>query len=253
MNRLWVCSLMAACFLRAERQKRASVRKQSTKGNMRSFPLQALVLVLVSTFMGRNVSAATIFESGTLGATGVTWSELENQTVLGTNVNSAVLTGVRFELTQPAITSQVGGHFAGPTPGTFFGAIVKLDDANNFPDFSDLSTPDVLGATMLTFSNPSAEVFGNLNISLDPGWYALVFGSGLFGTTGYGAAVRNGADIDSPSYVAFNANLGWFNLDTFQDPVKNHRFVVTGSFVPEPNTLNTILCLIAFVVSRRRR
>ena len=44
-------------------------------------------------------TAEITFESGTLGPTGVTWSELQNQSVQGTNLHSAVFVGVRFELT----------------------------------------------------------------------------------------------------------------------------------------------------------
>jgi len=99
-----------------------------------------------------------LFESGTLGPTGVTFADLENGTVPGTNVNKFVFAGVRFELTQPVITTQVGGHFVEEVPGTFFGAIVALDDAGDFPNSADLSTADVLGATTPTYPNPSAEV-----------------------------------------------------------------------------------------------
>lgn len=102
-----------------------------------------------------SATAATLFESGTLGATGVTWTDLQNQTVPGTNVNSGVFVGVRFELIQPVVTSRVGGHFAGPMAGEFFGALVKLDGANDFPDSTNLSTSDVLGVTSLIFPTPS--------------------------------------------------------------------------------------------------
>src|SRR4051794_30382205 len=67
-------------------------------------------LVVACTNWTTCVSAAKIFESGTLGQTGVTWNDVQNG-VPATNVNSSVFTGVRFELTQPAITSAVGGHF----------------------------------------------------------------------------------------------------------------------------------------------
>src|SRR5262245_61142481 len=122
--------------------------------------------------------AATIFESSTLGPTGIPWSDLIGQAVPGTNISAVTFNGVRFHLDQPVVTSQVGGHFAAPSVGTFFGAIVALDGENDFPNSGNLSTPDVLGVTTLDFSNPSAEEFGNLQLSLNPGWYAVVYGSG---------------------------------------------------------------------------
>lgn len=203
--------------------------------------------------------ADVLFESGTLGPTGVTWDDLLAETVGGTNISPVVFTGVRFELSQPAFTTQIGGHFLqrpGSDPngdGSFFGAIVALDDENDFPDSGDLSTSDVLGSTLLTFPNPSAEVFGNLNLSLDPGWYALVFGSGLFGTTAGGAAIRNNPDIGNPVYIGWQpgAVLGWSNLI---NPIfRNHRFVIQGFVVPEPLAIDLIavalLSIILFVRS----
>jgi hypothetical protein len=202
--------------------------RQITIRVVRRFPMLILTLALASMVTATNAPAATIFESGTLGPTGVPFSDLGG-TVPGTNVNPFVFPGVRFELAQPVITSQIGGHFAEENAGTFFGAIVKLDDANDFPNSNDLSTPDVLGATTLAFPNPSAEVFGDLNRALDPGWYALVFGSGLFGASGTGGAVRNGVDIGDPSYIGYDPNVGWFNLDTLPLPFDNHRFVIRGN------------------------
>ncbi|NOZ38879.1 MAG: hypothetical protein GXP24_01465 [Planctomycetes bacterium] len=115
--------------------------------------------------------------------------------------------------------------------GTFFGAIVALDDENDFPDSGDFSTPDFLGSTLLTFPVLSDEVFGDLSLSLDPGWYALIFGSGLFDTTGGGGAVRNGTDLGSPTYIGFQpGNPGWRNTTRSGS---NERFFVNGQIVPE--------------------
>jgi hypothetical protein len=191
-----------------------------------------------------SASGATIFESSTLGPTGITFAQLSNGSVPGTNVNSFVYTGVRFELTQSVITSQLGGHFVESFAGDFFGAIVKLDGANDFPNSGNLSTPDVLGAAVLTFPDLSAEVFGDLNLSLNPGWYALVFGSGLFGTNGSGAAVRNGVDIEAPTYIGYQPGSGVTWIDITADG-PNHRFIVNGTVVPEPVTSIGILWLLA--------
>jgi len=190
-------------------------------------------------------SAATIFESGTLGPTGIPRSEIANETVRGTNVGPVVIVGVRFHLDHPVRTTQIGGHFVNNTGanGSFFGAIVALTDESDFPDSGNLSTPDVVGTTALSFPEPSGEVMGQLNESLDPGWYALVFGSGAFAATGSGVAVRNGMDVGDPAYIAFDANLDWFNLNIFQTFFDNHRFVVEGTIVPEPNTLTAVLFL----------
>jgi hypothetical protein len=196
-----------------------------------------LLAALLALGVTRRADAATIFESGALGPTGVTWDDLVNQNVLGVNVNPDVFNGVRFEVSVPVIVSEVGGHFASPLGGDFFGAIVQLDDPNDFPDSGDLSTPDVLGVATLVFPAPSAEVFGNLTLPLDPGWYALVFGSGLFGTTGAGGAPLNNLDIGTPSYIGFQENSGWTNRPDILD---NKSFVVNGRIVPESSTCSLV-------------
>jgi hypothetical protein len=179
--------------------------------------------------------ADTLFESGTLGPTGVTWDDLTNGAVPSTSIDTFVYSGVRFHLNTPVITSQIGGHFVAADNGTFFGVIVALGDEDDFPDSLDFSTPDLLGSTLLTFPVSSDEVFGNLTLSLEPGWYALVFGSGLFGAIGDGATVRNGTDISNPRYIGLQpfSGFGWFNRST----TLNRRFVVLGEIVPEPTTV----------------
>jgi hypothetical protein len=193
--------------------------------------------------------ADTIFESGTLGPTGATYADL-GSAVPGTNVSTSVFVGVRFQLNQRALTSKIGGHFVASSSGTFFGAIVELDDGNDFPDSKDLMTSDVLGHSLLTFPNPSAEVFADLSLELAPGWYALVFGSGLFEATASGGAVRNGTDIGEPSYiVALPAGTGWHDL-TFSLP--NHRFIVQGEIVPEASSVILASFMTLLVLIRTR-
>jgi hypothetical protein len=194
-----------------------------------------LAILILGTALGSPVSGAILYESGTLGQTG-----LAQGAVAATNINPSVFTGVRFQLAQRVVTSQIGGHFVSQTGGTFFGTIVALDDAHDFPDSGDLTTPDVLGAASLDFPNPSAEVFGDLALSLDTGWYAPVYGSGLFGTTGRGVALRNGLDIGDPSYIAFQPGSGvqWIDIsEEFHD----HRFVITGVIVPESTSVSSLL------------
>lgn len=187
---------------------------------------------------------ATIFESGTLGPTGVSWQEALDGDVSASSVDDVTFSGVQFELTQPVITTQIGGHFLSPLGGEFFGAIVKLDDENDFPDSGDLSTSDVLGNATLIFPVLSEEAFGDLSISLVPGWYALVFGDGLFGVDGIGGGMPlNNPDIGTPTYIGFQPgnSVGWFKVSGFQTPLVDYRFVILGSIVPEPSTVCLVL------------
>lgn len=232
--------------------------RQITKRAVRGFSLLILAVALAYMLTATNVLAATIFESGTLGPTGVPWGDVANQTVLGASISSNIFNGVRFQLAQPAVATLIGGHFVGTPdgPNAFFGAVVALDNESDFPDSGDLSTPDVLGTTEIAFPEPSAEVFGNLDLSLDAGWYALVFGSGLFGVVGDGAMPLNNPDIGHPTYIGFQPGpgLGWGNLI---NPIfRNYHFVVQGRVVPEPATvglMSIVLLSVSFIRTPRRQ
>jgi len=164
---------------------------------------------------------------------------------------------VRLHLDQPVITSQIGGHFVKNTGAneSFFGAIVALADENDFPDSGNLSTPDVVGTTLLSFPEPSNEIFGAIAKPLSPGWYALVFGSGLFGATGRGVALNNGVDIGEPVYIGWQPGApgsGWFSLTDLSTIFVDFRFVVLGTIVPEPGfAALLILSVVLFSFNRR--
>ena len=184
-------------------------------------------------------AASVIFESGTLGPTGLTFDDFGGgmPEPSGAFVSDFNFTGVRFELSQPVVTTRIGGHFV-IDPGhddSFFGAIVRLDHATDFPNSGDLATPDVLGETLLAFPDASTEVFGDLALSLEPGWYALVFGSGLFGATGQGGAIGNNPDIGSPTYIAHQMGSAWFDISPPNGPFNDFRLVV----IPYPAMSDT--------------
>jgi hypothetical protein len=210
-----------------------------------------IILAISAATSDNSTLAATIFESGTLGTTGITWQKVLEDEPIGSNVNSDVFSGVRFQVMQPVVTTRIGGHVVAPAESEFFGAIVRLTHQNDFPDSGDLSTPDVLGSTVLLFPSPSAEVFGDLSVSLDPGWYALVFGSGLFAAGGDGAMPLNNPDIGNPTYIAWQTGNGWFNLSDLFDvfDFDDFRFVVEG--VPEPTSVGLLTAALLFLLSRR--
>jgi len=219
------------------------------------FVFSLLVVAGLFAMTVATINAATIFESGTLGPTGLTFDDFGGATApSGSGVNPIVFSGVRFELSQPVLTTRVGGHFVikPNAEDSFFGAIVQLDSVTDFPNSGDLSTTDVLGKTLLTFPESSTDVFGDLTLSLNPGWYALIFGSGLFGATGSGGAVLNNPDIGSPSYIGFVPGVsGWIEVAPPFGPFENYRLVIEGTIVPEPNTLTLGTALLAMTFLMR--
>lgn len=211
----------------------------------------------VSIFFSSNLFAETIYQSGSLGQTGVPWQAVIDGTVPGTNVNPDVFVGARFKIDQPVQTTRIGGHFYGHPlnpSNEFFGALIQLENAMDFPNSDDLSSADVLGVTTLTFPSPSDEVFGELSTALDPGWYAVVFGSGLFGTSAVGGALRNGVDNGPQAYIGWQPGVGWFELSLLFPPLfENHRFVVEGTIIPEPATSILLLLGAGSLFTMRRR
>ena len=194
-----------------------------------------LSLAILASACCSSSSGAVIYKSATLGAAGIPREDVGSQAVLGASVNASVFQGVRLELPQPVRTTEVGGHFVGPfsNEDTVFGALVALSGQNDFPDSVDLSTADVLGATLLNVPLESADTYGELELMLQPDWYALVFGSGLFGAEGRGGALLNNHDLGDPSYISWQPGSGW--TEPINPIFRNYRFVVKGTVVPEPN------------------
>jgi hypothetical protein len=169
--------------------------------------------------------ALTIFESATLGSSSTTNKG---------DVSSSQSFGVRFELTAAVQTTEIGGHFLrANTSGNqlVYGAVVALSGPTDFPDSTSLTTSDVIGFALLgPLTSPSSEVSAELELVLTPGWYALVYGSGGLGASGFGGIVEADTDVGSPDY--FRQTFGTWT-ETF--PPNDQRFFLKG-IVPEPAT-----------------
>ncbi len=117
-----------------------------------------------------------------------------------------------FATSGPMRTYEMGGQFGGfRGNGYIFGAIVALSGANDVPDSVDLSTPDVLGTTLIPVFNEadpdrSFITSGKLSVELAPGYYAAVFGSGKFGATSDGFSPFVSMPNDN---TYFSNNGGW--------------------------------------------
>lgn len=208
----------------------------------------ALLFVTSSILQG-----ATLFESASIGPTGIVIENLYNQTIKGLNIGHRLFSGVRFRLNSPVEVENVGGHFIAFEPSnSLFAAIVSLDEETDFPNSFELVSNDVLGVTLIDLPQQSAEVFGELSLQLSPGWYALVFGSDLFGATGGGGAVLNGQDFGMPSYITASENIPGIRWEEHSSNFRNMRFVVNGFQIPEPASLSILFVGIANVFLLRR-
>jgi hypothetical protein len=140
---------------------------------------------VVTVLAGAACAQTAFYQRATQGTTG-------NNSGGGLAVDSNFYCGWRFEVTNgPIQTVDIGGHFfAGE--GTVFGALVALSGPNDDPDPIDMTGPDVLGTTLVTLppsAGGSQPVQGPLSLTLQNGWYLVVFGAGRYGATTGGASL----------------------------------------------------------------
>lgn len=118
----------------------------------------------------------------------------------GISVSDNFWSGFRFQVTGGAVTTVgMGLHVSGTSP--VFGALVALTGPTDWPDSANLTTPDVLGTTVIAFPGfPAGSASGPITASLPAGWYMAIFGKGAFGASGGSANTRS----NSPSTTCTN-------------------------------------------------
>jgi hypothetical protein len=140
--------------------------------------LVGIIFTCVAGFWLVSVNAATIFDTGvvSIGTTGLSG---------GSSVSSTQYLGVRFQAIGDYTATNIGGHFGGSRGDTIFGAIVRIDGETDLPLLSDLTNdPDLIAYTTFAVPMYSDVIWGDITATIENGnWYALVFGSGLFGAT----------------------------------------------------------------------
>ena len=106
------------------------------------------------------------------------------------SANDDFFRGITFEVQRTTDISKVGAFMEGS--GTVFAAIAETDGLFSAPNPSDLSG-DVIatGFIDLTGATDGADRMVELDATLQPGTYALLFGSGRFGASG-DASIRFG-------------------------------------------------------------
>jgi hypothetical protein len=176
-----------------------------------------VVLVSYGTLRG-----AVIYQSATMGPTGQT---------SGYGIDSYTFLGSRFYIGQQAQVTAIGGHMLSGWPeDDIFGAIVKLNSASDLPKGYPFSGTEVVAHVQFTPNYPSTDFRAPLSVTLAPGYYALVFGSGLYGATGTAIMPYAGqSDLPGASYIVWDGYYAfeWYDAVPFQG-----RFVVEGTIVP---------------------
>lgn len=210
--------------------------------------LAALATLVAWLAAGATGGAQTIYETAALGPSGQTSG-------LDIRDDSSVVqyVGARFQVTTPVKVYEVGGNLsAKPGVGNqeIFAALVGLADGNSFPQSGrPLDGPDVLATTTLALPAASADVSAPIGpVDLTPGWYALVFGSGQFGASGWGLAATDNPSTTNPSFIFYNGAPASGRWAQAFDPTGIRMFVA----VPEPTGALAPLLTLAAMLRRRR-
>jgi hypothetical protein len=166
--------------------------------------------------------------------------------------------GVKFKIDIPLVLTQGGANFFSGSDA--FVALVALTGPEDFPDSLNLSTGDVLATNRIVVPGPpgfgsiKADASAALNVDIGPGWYALVFGTHLFGA-GQVASALTQYTASPGRYTLF---LGERNNGSYQnfDPFFGLRIFANGLVAPTPEPGTLALCgtgLVGLAARLRRR
>lgn len=147
----------------------------------------------------------------------------------GFTISSNQFLGWRFQLTSTFQVTAIGGNLQIGS-GSIFGAIVALSGSNTLLPEQSFLPEQVLAATTLDASSGSGDVRIPLSVTLAPGNYGLVYGSGLFATTGSGIILYGNSDFPGSTY--FSCSNCMSGSGTWSDSqITNTRFVVEGNAI----------------------
>jgi hypothetical protein len=191
-----------------------------------------------------------IYESATLGQTG------QIPTVAlsaGATSGSVYYAGSRFHIDDYVNVTAIGGHFCGDedSDGDLFGAIVQLNGPAAFPEEFpfDFDTPGLLASTLFVPEEPSSDYRTPLSVLVEPGDYAVIFGSDALGASDghMGIPFLGQSWLPGGNAIHAGSSFDWQNVSPSNTPC---RFVVEGTIVPEPATF--LILSIGAVLLRKR-
>ena len=163
--------------------------------------------------------------------------------------------GARFQFAAPVEMESVGGEFVN-LGGTYFAALVPLASMASLPTGDPPNGVPFNPGEVLAYQTFAGAVGGTpaiqtvpFSISLPPGVYGVVFGTGLYGT----APTSNPG---MPSYGSVPASAGFFwSTDPYRwqngNPGYQQRIQMT--IVPEPASAALVVVGLALAARRSRR
>jgi len=145
--------------------------------------------------------------------------------------------GVRFQVDQPVQITAVDSVM-GDSPSSFFAALVSLPSVSSLPQGNPFADGEVIYSTVFNLSwdflAPRDIPF---NVTVNPGAYAIIFGAGQFGSSGYISGV-----ISTYSTVPDSTGFAWVPGTTpaWHDTGDTFDVSIHGIVVPEPSFIMLI-------------
>jgi hypothetical protein len=188
--------------------------------------------LLTLTILGTAQAQTVTLESGTFAPSQVDPSA-------GYFIGREQFLGWKFQLDSTLQITDIGGYLvsenSNPTSNDqIFGAIVSLSSPTALPQGNPFLPEEILASTTFiphSYLSPS-DITVPLSVTLNPGSYGLIFGSGLFGASGSASALFNFGDLPGTLYFSRFQQNGFSAWN--EGFVSNVRFFVKGQLAFSP-------------------
>lgn len=148
-----------------------------------------------------------------------------------------------FTLDHLSHITDIGAQFGGFPGGEIFGAIVRVDPQTGLPAGSSGDIAAIaLGHAVFAVTGGTHDQSVALPLTLGAGTYAVVFGSGQFGATGFAGLGDLNDPLGDPSLIR-----SFFGPDWNAFGGNGVRVFVNGAAVPEPASWALMLAGFAAV------
>ena len=174
--------------------------------------------------------------------------------VLQNDASLQQASGVHFQVTSTVLVTAIGASLYGT--GVFFGEIYGLSSLSALPSGDPFNTLPLARVNFTPAANSFLDFLVPISVTLNPGFYGLVFGATPGANGGMPTTGTDFPGINTFSYFFYDAGLlsskpsgFWQNAGS-----DNERFIIQGTVVPEPASMGLgIVGLMLFLCRRESK